>query len=389
VLVAVSTTADPTLAFNVFSINTTNDGTDGLPSHPGCPCIGDQPLIGADKNGFYVTTNEFGLAAPTFNGAQVYATSKDALIDGAPGPVVLFDNNPLAEGIAFSVQPAIAPPGASPGSQEWDEDDSDHASANGVEYFLSSLDFSGTVDNRVAVWALSNTASLASATPALSLTHVVITSETYGQPPPATQKDGPRPLGALVGEPVEFLNTNDDRMNQVVFAHGNLYGGLNTIIQSPSGAAPTAGIAWFQVKPKFGPNGLRAKVQNQGYVTIANNNVMFPSIGVNHEGQGAIVFSLSGPDFFPSVGYTKIGEDDDEHLGIVHIVAAGQLPDDGFTGYVALSGSNVARWGDYSAASAAIADNDGTIWLAGEYIPNAPRSQLANWGTFVAHFTEE
>ena len=43
-------------------------------------------------------------------------------------------------------------------------------------------------------------------------------------------------------------------------------------------------------------------------------------------------------------------------------------------------GGRVARWGDYTAA---VADADGSIWIATEYIPNAPRTLLANWGTFI------
>jgi hypothetical protein len=31
-----------------------------------------------------------------------------------------------------------------------------------------------------------------------------------------------------------------------------------------------------------------------------------------------------------------------------------------------------------------VAGIDGSIWIAGEYIPNAPRSVLANWGAFIA-----
>src|SRR5256884_18662 len=59
-----------------------------------------------------------------------------------------------------------------------------------------------------------------------------------------------------------------------------------------------------------------------------------------------------------------------------------------------MSNGGVARWGDYSAA---VADDDGNIWIATEYIGqtctdaqysadltcNKTRSQLANWGTFI------
>ncbi|HEX5297257.1 MAG TPA: hypothetical protein VFW50_09735 [Streptosporangiaceae bacterium] len=39
----------------------------------------------------------------------------------------------------------------------------------------------------------------------------------------------------------------------------------------------------------------------------------------------------------------------------------------------------MARWGDYSAA----VYGDGAIWMGNEYIPNAARTLLANWGTFL------
>src|SRR6185312_4297242 len=100
-----------------FALNTTDDGQasdDGsgntMPSNPGCPCFGDQPLLGADKYGIYITTNEFSILGPEFNGAQVYAISKSALVGGTlkyqafhGAPI------PLAEGLAYSMQPATSP----------------------------------------------------------------------------------------------------------------------------------------------------------------------------------------------------------------------------------------------------------------------------------------
>ena len=73
VIGAVSFDANPLDGFALFAIDVTDDGLDGTPSHPGCAsgCFGDQPLLGADDNGIYITTNEFGVFTPTFNGAQI------------------------------------------------------------------------------------------------------------------------------------------------------------------------------------------------------------------------------------------------------------------------------------------------------------------------------
>ncbi len=382
VLIAVSTTSDPTAAWNLYQIDTTNDGTASTPSHPGCPCFGDQPLMGADANALVVTTNEFPIVGAGFNGSQVYAMSKTSLAAGTLGSVILFDNLPLAEGPAYSLQPATTPPG---GTFE--------TAAGGTEYMLSALDFNGTRDNRIAVWALSNTSSLNTATPAVTLTSRVLASEVYGQPPAAVQPDGYRPLAqiwesSLLGiktPPIEkapLLDTNDDRMNQVVFAGGKLWGAVNTILK-PSNGPTSTGIAWFAVTPSIGTGGLSGAVAAQGYVAVSKATVMFPAIGMNKNGKGIITFTLVGPNYLPSAAYAPI---DINGAGDIHIALAGAGPDDGFTGY-ALAGKptrGTGRWGDYSAA---VADANGDIWIATEYITPDPRTVLANWGTAIARVT--
>jgi hypothetical protein len=394
---AVSKTSDPTGAYTLYSIDTT-DTSLGI---PGCPCFGDQPLIGTDANGFYISTNEFGIpgVGSGFAGEHLYAASKFALAAGAASiPVVQFYNLTLAEGLAYSLQPAQSPgqqggdqgqQGANQGQQGANQGqqggDPNAAALNrdrrhgGTEYFLSSLDFTGTLDNRIAVWALTNTASLATATPNLGLSDRILYSETYGQPFPAVQKAGPTPLGTLVGESLETLNSNDDRMNQVYYAGGKLFGALNTIVATPSCAA-CVGIAYFVVAPDLDQGTLLGRITNQGYVAVNGENVMFPSIAVNSRGEGAMAFSLVGPDFYPSAAYTLFNQR--RGAASVQVGGAGAAPEDGFTGYVAFGGNGVARWGDYSAA---VAEPNGTIWGAAEYIPNAPRTQLANWGTYVMH----
>ncbi len=96
---AVSKTADPTGGFNIYRIYTTDDGSNGTPSHSGCPCIGDFPHLATDAHGVFVTTNEYpfgddpGVYGNNFNGSQVYALSKAAVAAGSSGvPVVHFEN---------------------------------------------------------------------------------------------------------------------------------------------------------------------------------------------------------------------------------------------------------------------------------------------------------
>jgi hypothetical protein len=108
---------------------------------------------------------------------------------------------------------------------------------------------------------------------------------------------------------------------------------------------------------------------------------MYPSIGVNPSGRGVIAFSIVGQDFFPSAAFAKI--DAVNGAGSIVISGPGALPDDGFTGYAPF-GFRSARWGDYSAA---VADENGDIWMGNEFIPDAPRTLFANWGTFITRVT--
>jgi hypothetical protein len=364
---AVSQTSDPRGAYYIYTIDSTDDGLNGTPADPGCnakdPCFGDQPTLGADAYGIYITTNEFGLYAPVFNGAEIYAISKSALEDGSAPTIVQFGGLPLAEGPAYSVQPASSP-------------DLKEETASGVEYLLSALDFYGTLDNRIAVWAITNTSSLDTEKPNLILSNEVIHSETYGQPPNATQKAGPYPLGQYLGEPEELISSGDDRMQNVVYANHHLWGGLNTVVSD--GTNLNAGIAYFDVKPSIKDGVVSGRVQGQSYISVKGNSVIYPGTAVKANGSAAVTFTLTGPSYYPSAAYSDINP---SHAAGVEIVGVGVAPQDDFTGYPEFGGAGVARWGDYSYGT-----TDGnSLWLATEYIPGGISSlnYYTDFGTYV------
>ncbi len=385
VLIAVSQTADPTGMWNLYSMDTSDDGLNGTPAHTQCPCLGDQPLLGANRDGVFIDTNEFqNNAQGFFNGAQVYALGRAALESGASS--VVFDHLDIGTvptgdaNLPFwgSLQPAVSvtPP------------------RSGTEMLMTggpedTFQNNAPLDNRIAAWSLTGTRSLGSSHPSLGLSHVVLTSETYGLPinTGATQKSGPTPLRDILNappfngnEPLETINANDSRMNQVVQVGNVLYGGVNTTVTSASGP-PRVGIAFFVVGAIRISSGILAQIINEGYVAVNGENVLFPSIAVDRAGFGAMAFTLSGPDFFPSAAFVRFAAG--RAVGPIHISGPGVLPEDGFSGYKTVFGSptpGVARWGDYSAAVFA----DGAIWMGNEFIPGTPRTVNANWGTFLS-----
>ncbi len=392
---AVSKTSDPTGGYTVFSIDTTN-GNGSLVGHPGCPCLGDQPLIGVDAYGFYITTNEFSFFGPEFNNAQVYAIDKAGLAAAANGGSVpkatWFDQIPLAEGYSYSLQPASAPV-----ASQYERGNS------GTAYFLSALDFNGAFDNRIAVWAMTNTGSLRNAHPTPSLQSKVIGSEDYGLPPLAAQKNGPTPLRDAIASgffapdtfdnPLSPLDGADDRMQSATLANGLLWGSLGTAVRFTKNGPAHVGAAWFAVRPSMHNGSLGATMVNQGYVAVKDQDVIFPGLAINASGQGAMAFTLTGVHRFPSAAYVRL---DRSGTGSVHLAAAGVGPQDGFSGYkfAATDPAPRPRWGDYTGTAV---DETGRIWFEAEYIAQSctlaefeidttcggTRTLLANWATSI------
>jgi hypothetical protein len=339
--IAVSKTSDPTGMWTQYVIDTTDNGQ---PKSAGCPCFGDQPLLGIDSNNIYISTNEFSIQGPQFNGAQIYAINKAELVAGSSAYFAHYANLHIGGALATSVQPALTRGSAS------------------AEYFLNSLDPNGTFDNRLGVWAMTNTAATASGH-APTLSSRVITSEPYGVPPKAQQKGSS-----------SLLDSGDDRMQQTQFINGTLWGALTTAVTIPNDSAERAGAAWFEVKPTLSGSVIGgATISHQGYEAEGNHYLIYPAIQAAPNGVAVMVFTRASATNYPSAAYAVMQAGGSAFGGEV-VAKAGQGPYD----------PNATRWGDYSWAQL---DPSGTsFWLATEYIPPASSQttdRQRNWGTRV------
>jgi hypothetical protein len=395
--IAVSQTADPTGAWNIYRLPVQNNGTQGTPDH-GCAdgfCLGDYPHIGADAHAIFLTTNEFSLFGPGFYGAQIYAISKQALAAGAPSPnVVLFNGgDPSIPAPAFTVWPAVSSGGQYAGTH------------GGTEYLLSSdaVFYDSGMSNTIWLWSVSNTQAIDTAPTALTLDVSPLTVQQYAVPSSlAKQKPGSTPLRdcfAVTGCAPTYLGypnivysaprdmaVNDSRMQQVSYANGKLWGTLDTDVLLADGSHGS-GINYFVINPHSG--GLFAN----GTLALPDANLTYGAAAVTQSGRGVIAFTVVGPNDYPSAGFA--GLDAKVGAGEVHVAAAGAGPWDGFTGIPFLGGGR-PRWGDYGAAAA----DGNTIWIASEYIAQtctltdyltAPlfqcggtRGALSNWATRIS-----
>jgi len=379
-----------------------------------------------------------------FMGAQIYALPKAALAAGATTvSAVQIDTRHSGVGghPGFTLWPAQSP---NPGQFNTDN--------GGTEYFMSSDAAdeaqcnSGAVctpgtgtSTHLLVWSLTNTSSLNSSSPSLSLSSKVLTVGQYGVPPKQQQPGSGTP--ATANEPQGFCinntttllfngatgcwrllfgaepahnevisrpDSNDTRMQQVMWANGKLWGSLDTAL-NPDGGPQRAGIEWFIVNPNAG------KLVLQGYLGATGYDFTYPAVGVTASGRGVMAFTATGNTLHPSAGYAAI----DANAGVTswNVVpgGTGAANDDGFTGYAAQVGNPPrTRWGDYGSASV----DGNSIWIASEYIASAcdyttwggpffaggtgdnllgtcagtlggigSRAALGNWSTFVSKFT--
>jgi hypothetical protein len=410
---AVSTSSDPLGSWKIWSIDAANNGQNGTPDH-GCLdgyCFGDYPQIGLDAEGFYITTNEFEFFGDGFNGTQLYALSKDDLVAGQSSPTMeMFENVPTAtyNDLSYTMQPVNALPA------EWD------TSANGTMYFgMSGSPYSDALVRSIALYGLSNTKSLATNDPNLTLSETSVPTQAYATPGFAQQQSGPMPLLSCVNDRACIGVQYPNIKNPLVLDAGNsgkVYGAwlhdgdvylttgtpltgsgaawYNTNNGSWKGIKQRTGVAWFVLRPDASASGLDASLQGNGYVAVQGANLTYPSIVVGPTGAGAIGATLTGPNNFPSAAVAQFAPG--QAPSVVQITGQGVGPNDGFTGTG--EGGYDPRWGDYPAATVT---PDGTMWFANEYVASRctsaefavdttcgyNRSFYANWSTHITGIT--
>ncbi|MDQ1705912.1 MAG: hypothetical protein QOF18_2278 [Frankiaceae bacterium] len=402
--IAVSPAGTALGQWSIYQLDTTNDGTDGTPSRPNCPCFADYPHIGTDANGFYITTNEYPSFGPGSNGAVVYAIDKTALAAGSatiPGAMMDTRRQDFYQGQyydGFTLAPALS---------------SGTSYAPNTMYFLSSDSWSGDnpiVSSQILVWSIANTGLVHSNPSQLHLTHTTVPVNAYFPPPASDQKAGSVPLAdclnltacskAVLGTPDKYkesefaFDSSDTRMLQSAYANGKLWGALDTAVDI--GGVTKAGVAYYVVNPTANT------LVKQGTLAVPNANITYPALGVTSAGHAVMALSLSGTNYFPSAAYVTLNDGASSPASNVQVVGAGLGPDDDFSGYKGFL-YNRPRWGDYGAASVV----GGKVWIASEYIAQTctlaqyetdtaaspfgtcgkTRTVLANWSTHVTSVT--
>jgi hypothetical protein len=347
--------ANPAGAVVVYRFDT----TDASNTARGCPCFGDQPLLGIDKYNVYVSLNEFPISQPSpfYNGAEVFAVSKSQMEAFAASVNFAEFAHISDQGILIeTLQPAITYDNNAP-----------------AEYLLHSftVDAAGnnnSFDHRLGIFAITNQAAVtAGGFPTLS-NPTVINSEFYAQPDQGLQPNG------LV------LNADDDRMQQVQYINGNLMAELSTAVSIKGDTITRTGGAWFDIEPSLsGSLTVNAHIKRQGYIAAKGLYVLYPAVAQSRDGTVEMAFSIVSPTITPSAAYAVVPDGTNaNNAGAIFVAGTGTSSySDTFT---CTASPFLCRWGDYSWATL----DPGTmnIWMGTEYVP--PQSEwglFMNWGT--------
>lgn len=355
---ATSKTADPTGAWRVFRIRTSDL------NHANCPCLADYPMLGFDNQNVYVTTAEFTTTLDGYNGAQLYAISKKQLLAGATDPnMVRFQNLAAGGELAGHVQPALT------------------YGSSSAEYLVSGMDAHGNGASSLAVWAVTNRGAVTTGDGMPALGVRVVPSEHYALPPNART-----PVGFCAGcgdngeKTTGLLATDFDETFEVQYINGQVVTTLHTAVQVAGDTAERSGVAWFVIRPHVSGRTVTSdtKVARQGYIARKGIYLLYPHINMTPDGSMAVVFSRTASNIKPQAAYAVAPPGG--RFGPIQVYGYGQAPDNGFTATPTYGG--VGRWGDYS--NGQIVPGTQQVWLATQYIPNEGDGAI-NWGNKIVH----
>lgn len=412
--------ASPVDNWTVYEINTTNDGN-GSPDHDcdGGPCFGDYPQLGVDRNGVYITTNEFALFGGGYYGAQLYAIRKADLVQRATTPAYAYlQNIPSSEvgDLAYTLQPV--------NSQDAQR------LPNRMFFGMSHAPYADVATTELSVFELA-TGGLNSNPPSVVLgdltEHAVDvknsggTSVPYGTPNHALQKastdNAATPFLSLLNSgffgaryaqqagPIP-LDAGSGKFYGAWLSGGYVYLTTATAAQGPGGATySSSNGGWAAINQRSAAaiftvdvsSGVDTETSDARVIGVPGQNLIYPSVAVNAGGSGAIGTTLVGPGYWPQAAYVSFTSSAGVLGGLTVNVKApiSGGPNDGFTGTG--DGGYRTRWGDYGAAAV---DSQGDVWLAMQsieqrcsvpgYKTSVPlgtcdnkRSVYANWGSRI------
>ena len=338
--VAVSQTADPSGAYNLYSWDVGSwNGTDYFP---------DYPKLGVWPNGYYLTFNYFsGNNLSTFNGAGLVVLDRTAMLAGQAAQAN--GTGPLGASIA-SLLPVTVDDSTSPGST--------------TPETLTAVDTNSTAGGSALQWWHVSDVGWGSSLHA-TLTRLADTAvATYSWNLCNQSRNCLPQPGTKVG-----LDPVSDRL--MYRAGYRTVGGTGHVVLNHTAAVGTqAALRWYDVVNVTST----PSVAQYGTYAPSSDNRWLGSAAMDAAGDLAVGYSVASSSTYPSLRYAGRAPGD----------AAGTLgPEVVLKQGAGSQTSSSNRWGDYS--SLVVDPLDGcTFWYTNEYYT---ATASYSWSTWIGSFT--
>ncbi|CAI5464390.1 unnamed protein product [Closterium sp. Yama58-4] len=383
-LVAASTTPDPTKPWNLFFIPSSNDGknsnADFRPplNFPTKRLITfmDYPQIGTDGYGFYLSANHFSYEDDGFFGVSIFAISKVQLSRPA---------NTFILRIAIPTTDNPSVPDYTVWPQKVAADTPFDYTNGGTMYFGYNQDpqmFTTSVLNRIGALLITGTSFLGTklALSRIQTFYSATTCPEYFTTGYVTQKWSPVPLAWEYGTTIKPIDPSSTDVRGVVVAPVKKQMWLTFMTGSSTSQDQGPYVVIARLRMLLVPTRrwqpFRVVLERFRTVGVKGNGLIQPSIALNRRGRGIMAVSLAGPSYFPSAAYTTVNGE--TAVGDVVVAAAGGAALDDYSGYMGFA--DAVRYGDYMTAGI---DEQGNAWGAVQYVPGSPRTHWTNWGTYI------
>jgi hypothetical protein len=323
--VAVSTTGDPTGTWNRYSFSYSN--------------FPDYPKMAVWPDAYYETYNLFNAAGTTFLGAEDCAFNRANMLNGTATTQQCFTTSSSFGGLLPSnLDSATLPPSGSPN-------------------FVVGLN----TTTSLAFWKFHVDWTTPSNSTFTGPTSIAVASyaQACGGGTCIPQSGTTQQLDSLADRVMYRL------------AYRNFGDHESLVVNHAITSGSSVGTRWYELRS---PNATPTVFQQATYAPDTSYRWM-GSVAMDGSGDMALGFSVSSSSLHPGVHYTgRLAGDS------LNTMTQGEASI--IDGAGSQTGSNLSRWGDYSAMTVDPAD-DCTFWYTNEYIPS---NGAFNWKTRIASF---
>jgi IPT/TIG domain len=338
IVIAVSTTSDPTGTWVQYSTDNSSNITH------------DQPKFGVSDDKFVISWNDF-LSAQFFQGESTWIFEKSQMLAGSTsvnGAAIGPDSTRVA------LVPAMQLSAGSPEYIAYNNSDCSTLGCNKGSPTFGLAWITGTPLGGNLVWN--------EADPAIAAT---------SQPPNADQPGLPASIA-----------TNDDRFLTAIWQNGVLWTGGNDACLPANDSATRPCSRLIQVLTS-------TQAINQSFdIASTGSGLYYPAFAMDAGGSMYVVYNISSS--VQDIGVRITGQ---PASAPIQTVAAGQTIKAGETTYnmnPCFGTAGASRWGDYSGA-AIDPQNPTDVWVASEYAAigttASPSDSGCAWGTFAGRLT--